>query len=94
MGGCKAYAGSMMLKLVIHRKAQKSLERLPKKHKQHVLAAIDLLLANPYLGKKLEGDYLGSYTLRVWPYRIIYTFEKKQLTIYVLDIGHRQGVYK
>ncbi|MBP9850444.1 MAG: type II toxin-antitoxin system RelE/ParE family toxin, partial [Candidatus Peribacteraceae bacterium] len=36
----------------------------------------------------------GKYTLRVWPYRIIYKFEKQQLTVYVLEIGHRQGVYK
>ncbi len=83
-----------MLSLVIHRTAKKSLERLPRKHQQHVIAAIDLLLMNPFLGKKLEGVHEGKYTLRVWPYRIIYKFEKKQLTIYVLDIGHRQGVYK
>ncbi len=83
-----------MLTLIIHRTAQKSLSRLPKKQQQNILAAIDMLLLNPYLGKKLEGEYEGQYTLRVWPYRILYAFEKKQLLIYVLAIAHRQGVYK
>lgn len=83
-----------MITLIIHRTARKSLSRLPKKHQQNILEAIILLRTNPYLGKKLEGDYEGKYTLRVWPYRIIYKFEKQQLTVYVLEIGHRQGVYK
>lgn len=82
-----------MFTLIIHRTAQKSLKRLPKKYQRSINAAIDMLLTNPYLGKKLEGEYEGRFTYRVWPYRIIYRFEKKQMIVYVLEIGHRQGIY-
>jgi mRNA-degrading endonuclease RelE of RelBE toxin-antitoxin system len=46
------------------------------------------------MGKKLQGDHKGQRSLRVWPYRIVYVVQQKVVTIAVLKIGHRQGVYK
>ena len=44
-------------------------------------------------GKKLKGELAGQYSLAIKPYRIVYTVEKKVVTVTVLHIGHRQGVY-
>ena len=75
-------------------KARKELARLPQKHQKRIGAAIDILGDNPFAGKKLEGDFRGAWTLRAWPYRIVYTIEKHIITVKVLKIAHRQGVYK
>ncbi len=52
------------------------------------------LETSPFCGKKLEGGYEGRYALRAWPYRIIYVVDKKVVTVTILSVGHRQGVYK
>jgi mRNA interferase RelE/StbE len=55
--------------------------------------ALEALKSNPFLGKPLKDRLKGKYSLRVGVYRIIYSIEKKEIVIYVLDIGHRREVY-
>jgi mRNA-degrading endonuclease RelE of RelBE toxin-antitoxin system len=55
---------------------------------------IDVLAENPLSGKPLQAEYEGLYSLRVWPYRIIYKILKQKLIIEVIEIKHRQGAYK
>ncbi len=74
--------------------AEKSLRKLPSKDHKRILATLTLLADNPLLGKKLKGDFELCYSLRVWPYRIIYIVRKTELLIIVIAIGHRQGVYR
>ncbi len=73
--------------------AKKELDRIPEQYGKRVRAALLWLTENPFVGKKLHGEYEGYYTLRVWPYRIIYVIERNELIITVIRIGHRQGVY-
>ncbi|MFH1030332.1 MAG: type II toxin-antitoxin system RelE/ParE family toxin [bacterium] len=75
-------------------KAEKELKKIPNPYNQKILIAITLLAGNPFIGKKLEGEYNNHYCFRVWPYRIIYKVFKDELLIIVIRIGHRQGVYK
>ncbi len=58
------------------------------------MRTIFALVDNPYIGKQLEGDLQGFYSARVWPYRITYKIYKRDLVILVVEIDHRQGVYK
>lgn len=74
--------------------AEKSLRKVPKKDTTRIMKALSYLCDDPWAGKKLSGEYAGYYSLRVWPYRIIYGIYKKELMIIVISIGHRQGVYK
>lgn len=74
--------------------ALKSLKKIPVVWRKRIVKAIDGLKSEPFQGKKLKGEFEGSFSLRVWPYRIIYLVDKKQITIIIMDIGHRQGVYK
>lgn len=78
----------------VKKKAKKEIERLPMKDRQRVLKALQVLRENPFAGKKLEGEYEGAWMLRVWPYRIIYVIYREIVTVVVLRVGHRQGVYR
>lgn len=62
-------------------KAVKSLGKIPKKWQSKLARAVENLRNNPYQGKKLQGTLFGVYSFRVWPYRIIYTVEKKKILI-------------
>jgi len=55
-----------------------------------MLAAIT---RDPYAGKKLHGKNKNFYSIRIWPYRMIYRIAKDRSLIIVTRIGHRQGVY-
>jgi len=61
--------------------------------KSKILAKISKLRSNPHLGKKLKGNYKDCYSLRAWPYRIIYKINDSNNLILIIRIGHRQGVY-
>jgi len=52
------------------------------------------LADNPHLGKQLEGSLEGFYSARVWSYRIVYKIYQQDLVILIVEIAHRQGVYK
>lgn len=73
--------------------AQKELNKLPQKDYYRALAVFSVIAANPFAGKKLEGKRAGQWSVRVWPYRIIYSIYKKELLIIVVAIGHRRGIY-
>ena len=83
-----------MYVVAIKKKAKKEIEALPKKEQQRIVAAFQVLRENPLAGKRLEGRYAGAWSLRVWPYRIIYTIQHDIVTVTVLRVGHRQGVYQ
>lgn len=73
--------------------AEKELKKLPKKDYYRILSAFAVLSNNPFIGKKMKGEYDGQYNYRVWPYRIVYEIHKKELVILVITVSHRQGVY-
>ena len=83
-----------MFRVVVLKTAQKALDKLPKQAQIKITKRIRSLASNPYIGKQLHGDLEGKMAIRLWPYRIIYKILRKQLIIEILDIGHRQGVYK
>ncbi len=83
-----------MYRIEIKNKAKKDIVSLPKREQERVMAAINVLRENPFAGKKLVGEYEGARSLRVWPYRIIYVIYEEIVTVQILRVGHRQGVYK
>jgi len=76
------------------RPAQKSLRRFPKNKQFQLIQKISLLKNNPLAGKKLKGEWQGFYSLRIWPYRLLYGLDLKNKFIKIHKIEHRQGVYK
>ncbi len=83
----------MLFQVRLRPSAERELARLPAPQRQRVTRAIQQLRSEPYAGKKLSGEYKGSYSYRVWPHRIIYYPASLQRTVIIIRIGHRQGVY-
>ena len=75
-------------------KAQKEFDNLETKDRLRVSAMLLDIAANPFFGKKLKGEFEGSYTVRAWPIRIIYDVYKKDLLVLVIRIKHRGGAYR
>lgn len=84
----------MSYTVLISKKAEKDIVKLSKQDFKRVRAVLETLSGNPFVGKKLVGDLKGYYSIRVWPYRIVYEIKKQKLIIFVLRVGHRKEVYK
>jgi mRNA-degrading endonuclease RelE of RelBE toxin-antitoxin system len=73
--------------------AEKQIRILPKTEQRKILRKIELLATNPLAGKPLMGELKSYFSLRAWPYRVIYTFSKTNgITIH--SVAHRQNAYK
>jgi addiction module RelE/StbE family toxin len=76
-----------MRQVVLVRKAEKDLNKIEQKHKPRIIAALFELRNPSFKGKPLKGKLKDCYSLRVWPYRIIYKIYHKRVVI--IRIGHR-----
>lgn len=83
-----------MYKVNLTKKAQKQLSKLPIEYQKRIRSNIVVLSSNPLAGKPLAGRLTDLFSLRVWPYRIIYKIQKQKLIIEVIEIKHRQSAYK
>ena len=59
-----------------------------------MVAAIDLLCDTPAAGSALKGEFEGLRRLRVGHYRVVYEWQRNELLILVVRIGHRREVYR
>lgn len=73
---------------------RKDLESIAKKDLRRIIERIKNLAENPRpLGcEKLSGQ--EKYRLRQGNYRIIYSIQDTQLTVWVVKVGHRREVYR
>ncbi|MCE9585264.1 type II toxin-antitoxin system RelE/ParE family toxin [Candidatus Nomurabacteria bacterium] len=80
--------------LVLKPRAKKELTNLEDIDRIKVRVVLEAILKNPFLGKKLSGELPNQYSIRAWPFRVIYEIRKKELVILILRIRHRKDVYK
>ena len=59
-----------------------------------VVDVIDLLCDTPAAGSALKGEFEGLRRLRVGLYRVVYEWQRSELVILVVRIGHRREVYR
>lgn len=83
-----------MVEIIFTITAQKSFLKLPKTAQRKIEKGIEKLTQDPLAGEKLKGEYEGQFKLYAWPYRIIYIFTPEENLITIVEIEHRQGVYK
>ena len=62
--------------------AAKELERVVKSERTRIIAAIDQLGENPFLGNALKGDLRGLRRFRVGNYRVIYEVLEETLVVW------------
>lgn len=73
--------------------AQDDIAKLPKKEINKIKRKLGLLANDLFAGKKLTGKLHNLYSLKAWPYRIIYMINKKK-EVWVVHIMHRKEVYR
>jgi mRNA interferase RelE/StbE len=72
----------------------KDFKQIPDKDLTKILAYIESLGDNPRQTgcKKLSGQ--EKYRLRYGNYRILYSIQDDELTIWIVKVGHRKSVYR
>ena len=72
----------------------KDLCKIPKTNLKRILARIDILSKNPRpMGcEKLTGEAL--YRVRQGNYRIVYSIQDNELTVWIIKVGHRKDIYR
>jgi len=76
------------------RSVEKDFESIPKKDLKRILDRIELLAEDPRPDgcEKLTGQ--ERYRVRQGRYRIVYSIQDNELTIWVVKVGHRKKVYR
>ena len=83
-----------MYKIELRRRAQRSLDRLPKGNFNAVLDAVKGLGNSPR-PKGIEKIKTASlWRIRQGDYRIVYSIDEGQKTVTILRIGHRREIYR
>lgn len=72
--------------------AEKDLRYISKNNLSKIKRKILSLEQQPLSGKNLTGKLQRFFSLRAWPYRIIYFIERNK--VIVTHIMHRKDVYK
>lgn len=81
-----------MSKVFLTPQALKDFRKLPISEQNKIKKRLHLLETEIYSGKKLAGKLSELYSLRAWPYRILYLIQANE--VWVTHIAHRQGVYR
>ena len=62
--------------------------------KPTVKSHIQKLKENPYIGKALERELSGYYSLRTKKFRVIYKIDHQNHIVQIHYIGHRKDIYE
>ena len=73
---------------------EKDFKVIPKKDLSKIIKLIGTLTENPRPRRceKLTGQ--EKYRLRQGRYRIIYSIQESELTVWVVKVGHRKDIYR
>lgn len=73
-------------------KVYKEIREIPLPWRTRVSKVIELLSKNPFLGKKMRGEFEGQRKIRIWPYRLMYRVEKGKRSIFIVSVKHRGSI--
>jgi mRNA interferase RelE/StbE len=81
-------------KIFFKRSVEKDLKSIPKNDLKKILNRIEMLAENPRSSgcEKLTGQ--ERYRVRQGFYRIVYSIQDCQLTVWVVKVGHRKDAYR
>jgi len=85
-----------MAKVIVHKRAAKYLQKLPKDQREKIKISLKHLenAQGDFLGiKHMAGEWSGYSRIRIGNFRIIFWFDKSQDTIFVDHIGPRGDIY-
>ncbi len=81
-------------KIFFKRSVEKDFKSIPKKDLKRILDRIKMLADDPRPpgSEKLTGQ--ERYRVRQGLYRIVYSIQDNELTVWVVKVGHRKDVYR
>ena len=81
-------------KIFFKKSVEKDLRKIPRKYLLKILEKVANLKKTPHPegSEKLAGQEL--YRVRQGTYRIVYSMQNKELTIWVVKVSHRKEIYK
>jgi mRNA interferase RelE/StbE len=81
-------------KIYFKESVEKDFRTIPKKDIRKIILRIQALAGDPRPSghEKLTGQ--ERYRIRQGHYRIIYSIQDKEFTVWVVKIGHRKDVYR
>ncbi len=85
-----------MYEILLHRNAAKAYGNLEDRTVARINKSIDVLKENPFYGKnikKLRGELVGRYRLRVGRYRVVYRVDEQEKAVIIEDFGAREKIY-
>jgi mRNA interferase RelE/StbE len=87
-----------MYELVVLNSAVKQLKKLDKSLKTRIIAALDKIAENPFIGDRLKGDLSTIYTYHLHvtgvEYRIAYQIKEQEIVVVVMQLGTRENFYE
>lgn len=81
-------------KVFFKKSVEKDLKKIPQSYLVKILKKIEGLKTNPRPdgSEKLTGR--DRYRIRQGIYRIVYSIQDNELTVWVVKVGHRKEIYK
>ena len=81
-------------KIFFKKSVEKDFKSIPEKDLGRILDRIGMLAEDPFPAgcEKLTGQ--ERYRIRKGLYRIVYSIQDHELTIWVVRVGHRKNVYR
>jgi mRNA interferase RelE/StbE len=81
-------------KVYFKESVEKDLSAIPKKDLLKILGRIEALSKDPrpHGHEKLTGQ--DRYRVRQGRYRIVYSIQDNELTVWVVKVGHRKDIYR
>jgi len=83
-----------MYKIELRRKAQRSLDKLPKDDFNAVIEVVKDLGNTPRPKGVEKIKTAGLWRIRQGDYRIVYSIDDSEKTVIILRIGHRREIYR
>jgi mRNA interferase RelE/StbE len=81
-------------KVFFKKSVEKDLKTIPKRDLSKILEKIESLQVDPHPvgSEKLTGH--ERYRIRQGNYRIVYSIQDYELTVWVVKVGHRRDIYR
>lgn len=84
----------VVYKVFFKKSVRKDFQSIPKKQLIIILEKIDLLSSNPRPSGSLKLSGQEWYRIRQGNYRVLYSIQDEELTIWVVKVAHRKRVYR
>jgi mRNA interferase RelE/StbE len=81
-------------KIFFRRSVDKDFSAIPKQDLRKILRRIEMLSEDPRPSgcEKLTGQ--ERFRVRQGRYRIVYSIQDKNLTVWIVKVGHRKDIYR